>query len=110
MLYDFDASILADLTRLNIPLLWVLTEPLLCIFSRNFPIFAVSRLWDFIICEGAQGLRATAAALVVLGRAEFSGETDDSMLQLAKFQRKIQTIAVAGGDQIVEAAGQFLDH
>ena len=61
------------------------------------------------MAEGAPGLRAVAAALVVLGRSEFSAETDDPMLQLLNFQKKIQTIAVAGGDEIVHEAEIFID-
>ena len=108
MIFEREPAILADLGRMNIPLLWVLTEPLLCLFSRNFPIFAVCRLWDFLMAEGASGLRALAAAIVVLGRSEFSVDSDDPMLQLLKFQKKIQTIAVAGGDAIVHKAESFL--
>ena len=110
LLYDSEPSILSDLQRLKIPLLWILTEPLLCLFSRNFPLFVVCRLWDFILCEGAKGLRATAAGIVVLGRSEFSVQTDDPMQQISNFQKKIQKIAVSGGDSIVEAAKKFLAH
>jgi len=44
----------ARFAEVDLPLIWIATEPLLTLFSRELkPIDSVCRLWDFFLIEGA---------------------------------------------------------
>jgi len=97
----------ARFAEVDLPLIWIATEPLLTLFSRELkPIESICRLWDFFLIEGVCAPFAVFLAYAELAfeRNLLTGAAEDS---LGAFRLLLgDSSAIAGN--ILQRAAFFL--
>ena len=106
-------EVITNLERLQLPFLWLVAEPLLCVFARTFPLYAITRIWDFVLFHGKDGLIAIQAGFIICCREVLETESEDpegpSMAHLQAFQRKAQTLAGSDMEKVMLVALKILE-
>ncbi|CAJ1344805.1 unnamed protein product, partial [Effrenium voratum] len=97
----------ARFAEVDLPLLWIATEPLLTLFSRELKtIESVCRLWDFFLIEGVCAPFAVFLAYVELAQERnlLTGAAEDT---LGAFRLLLGDPSAIAGN-ILRRAGLFL--
>jgi Rab-GTPase-TBC domain len=120
-----DPLLTAKLEELKIPVLWLCVEPMLCLWSRTFPLHSVLRLWDFMLVKGEDAIALLSAAFILMNRNIFMTEISNRepgnhedhareeeepcLSAVVEFQRQNQIIASSKINDVIKISQQLVN-
>jgi hypothetical protein len=108
-------DILTTFERLELPLLWLAVEPLMTLWSRKFPLFAIRQIWSFLISANfrthSSAVVALFVSMLVACKEEFL-ETRKNMEIVVAVNKRMQTIAadVKALNDVIASSKKIIDH